>query len=192
MLSKLSTLILGTIAESKKNPYELTKMIKQLDLNKWFSIAESTVYATINTLKKKGLITGERLQKGNFPEKTVYSITAEGEFELHRSISKYLERNNLGGEEFDVAILLMHNLGKEELMQKLKFKLESLESANYDLKKKILKLELKGDKHSTNLTLLKHRLYLLEAETKTIKDLIKNVNLRKSLVTESPFDLRVN
>ena len=106
MLSKISTLILGVLYEKERNPYEITKMLKELKLRKWFNIADSTVYATINNLKKQNLIRGETSKVGRFPEKTIYQITAEGEFELHNTISMYLERNDPDGAKFDIAILL--------------------------------------------------------------------------------------
>ena len=72
MLSKISTLILGVLYEKARNPYEITKMLKDLKLRKWFNIADSTVYATINNLRKQKLIEGETTKEGRFPAKTVY------------------------------------------------------------------------------------------------------------------------
>lgn len=192
MISKFSTLILGTLAESKKNPYEITKMLEALELRKWFSIADSTVYATVNSLSKKGLITGEKIKESNFPAKTVYSITAEGEFELHQSISNYFEKSDPTTSEFDIAILFMHNLGKEELLKIFKSKLESLESASYMIKRRLVNLENKRDKQTTGIILLKHRMYFIEAESKTIKELVRHVNLGGNISPEQPLDLRLN
>ncbi|MCB0751344.1 MAG: PadR family transcriptional regulator, partial [Ignavibacteriae bacterium] len=97
MLSKISTLILGVLFEKERNPYEITKMLSNLNLRKWFNVADSTVYATINSLKKQGLIKGETVREGSFPEKTIYTITAEGEFELHKTISTYIEQTDPDG-----------------------------------------------------------------------------------------------
>ncbi len=192
MLSKLSTLILGTLAANKKNPYEIIRFLKNNEINKWFSIADSTVYATINSLRKKGLIAGEKQREGNFPEKTVYSITAEGEYELHHAIAKYIEQGDLNSTEFDIGILLMHNLSKEELLNMLKSKLEKLESNSYEWKRKIVNNEMNFNKPFTGLTILKHRLYLAEAEMKTIKELIKEINMKEKLIhSDEHLDLRL-
>jgi len=192
MISKLSTLILGMLAENKKNPYEITKILEALELRRWFSIADSTVYATVNSLKKKGLITGEKIRESNFPAKTVYSITAEGEFELHQSISNYFEKSDPTTSEFDIAILFMHNLSKEELLKILKSKLELIEALNYKIKKRLVNLENKRDKQITGIILLKHRMYFIEAESKTIKELVKHINLGENLSPKQPLDLRIN
>jgi len=127
MLSKLATLILGILSEKERNPYDITKMLSEMNTRKWLPLADSTVYATINNLKKNSLINGRQERSGNLPEKTIYNITPEGEFELHNSITTYLEEDASTSTGFDIGILLMQNLSKPEILMKLKKKLERLE-----------------------------------------------------------------
>ena len=192
MLSKLATLILGILAEKEHNPYEITKMLNDLKTRKWLPLADSTVYATINNLKKKGLISGRQEKSGNLPEKTIYQITPGGENELHSSVTSYLEEDSTLSPGFDIGILLMHNLGKPEILLKLKKKLERSENNSYSIRKQVLKLEMDTSKIAfTSLTMLKHRLHLLEAEIKTVKELIRDLNTRQTISDISPFDLRM-
>lgn len=189
MLSKISTLILGVLYEKERNPYEITKMLKELKLRKWFNIADSTVYATINNLKKQNLIRGETSKVGRFPEKTIYQITAEGEFELHNTISMYLERNDPDGAKFDIAILLLHHLSRDEVLQKLKIKLENLESTTYEIKTQIINLERERSVAFTGLLMLKHRLYMAETEIRTIKEIIREFNIKENISGPTAFDV---
>jgi DNA-binding PadR family transcriptional regulator len=189
MLSKISTLILGVLYEKERNPYEITKMLKELKLRKWFNVADSTVYATINNLKKQGLIEGQTTKEGRFPEKTVYSITAEGEYELHNTISAYLEKNDPDGSKFDIAILLLHHLSRDEVLQKLKIKLESLESSTYEIKTQIVNLERDRTVAFTGLLMLKHRLYMAETEIRTIKEIIREFNIKENISGPTAFDV---
>lgn len=189
MLSKISTLILGILYENERNPYEITKMLKELKLRKWFSVADSTVYATINNLRKQGLVDGTTSKEGRFPEKTVYSITTEGEFELHSTISSYLEKNDPDGSKFDIAILLLHHLSRDEVLQKLKIKLENLESSTYEIKTQILNLERDRTVAFTGLLMLKHRLYMAETEIRTIKEIIREFNIKDSISGPTAFDV---
>jgi DNA-binding PadR family transcriptional regulator len=189
MLSKISTLILGVLFEKERNPYEITKMLNNLNLRKWFNIADSTVYATINTLKRQGLIKGETIKEGNFPEKTIYSITVEGEFELNNTISNYLEENDPDGSKFDIALILLHHLSKDEVLQKLKIKLENLESSTYEIKTQIINLERERTIAFTGLLLLKHRLYMAETEIRTIKEIIREFNIKEEIKGPSVFDV---
>jgi DNA-binding PadR family transcriptional regulator len=192
MLSKLATLILGILAERERNPYEITKMLSELQTKKWLPMADSTVYATINNLKKKGMILGRIEKDGNLPEKTIYSITNEGESELQLTITSFLEEDSSTSSGFDIGILLMHNLSKQEIQIKLKKKLERLEAAYYVIKKQILGFEMDSQKIAfTALSMLKHRLHLVEAEIKTVKELIRDLNVRASISDLSPFDMRM-
>jgi DNA-binding PadR family transcriptional regulator len=193
MLSKLSVLMLGIISEREINPYEVTKMLEELQLKKWLPLADSTVYVTINNLKKQGLILGRCERTGNLPEKTIYSITPEGENELQHSVTSFLEDDDLTGpSNFDIGILLMYNLSKPEILFKLKKKLERLESTSYNARKQILNLEMDPGRIAfTSLTMLKHKMHLIEAEMKTIIELIKELNVRMNVSDLSPFDLRM-
>ena len=189
MLSKISTLILGVLYEKERNPYEITKMLKDLNLRKWFNIADSTVYATINTLKKQKLIVGESVKVGSFPAKTVYSITAEGEFELNSTISHYLETTDPDGAKFDIAILLLHHLSRDEVLQKLKIKLENLEATTFEIKNQILILERERKIAFTGLLMLKHRLFMSETEIRTIKEIIREFNIHSDVKGETAFEV---
>ena len=189
MLSKISTLILGVLYEKERNPYEITKMLKELKLRKWFNVADSTVYATINNLRKQKLIVGTSTKEGRFPEKTVYAITAEGEFELNNTISAYLEKNDPDGSKFDIAILLLHHLSRDEVLQKLKIKLENLESSTYEIKNQILNLERDRTVAFTGLLMLKHRLYMAETEIRTIKEIIREFNIKENITGPTAFDV---
>ena len=192
MLSKLATLILGILAERERNPYDITKMLSELQTKKWLPMADSTVYATINNLKKKELIIGRIEKDGNLPEKTIYSITSSGESELHLSVTSFLEEDLSNSSGFDIGILLMHNLSKPEIQQKLKKKLERLESNFYVIRKQILNFEMDSGRIAfTALSMLKHRQHLIESEIKTVKELIRDLNTRTSISDISPFDMRM-
>jgi DNA-binding PadR family transcriptional regulator len=192
MLSKLAALILGILAEQERNPYEITKMLEELNTRKWLPVADSTIYATINILKKKGFIEGRHERNGNLPEKTIYNITTIGDAELKDSITGFLEDDASMAAEFDIGILLMHNLSKNEILQKLKKKLERIESNTFTIRKQVFALEMDPGKIAfTSLAMMKHRLHLLEAESKTIRELIKELNIRNSISDLSPFDLRM-
>lgn len=192
MLSRLSVLILGIISEKERNPYEVTKMIEELQLNKWLPLAGSTVYVTINNLKKLKLITGRGEKTGYLPEKTLYTITNEGAAALQIAVTSFLEDDATGPSNFDIGILLMYNLSKPEILQKLKKKLERLESVLYKSHKQILNLEMHPGKIAfTSLTMLKHKMHMIEAEMKTLRELIKELNVRVDILDLSPFDLRM-
>ena len=193
MLPKLSTLILGILAEQEISPYQLNKLLKDLDTKKWFPIAESTVYATITKLKSKGLIEGRKERLGKLPERTIYKVTSKGEEEFKSAVSNYFDRMDSDTSRFDIAILLMHNLDSKEIQKRLKRKLELLESTFYEIKKQLLSLEVDRQKVGfTTFAMLKHRLHKIEAEIKTIKEIIKELNtITPANQQIHPFDFRM-
>ena len=119
----------------------------------------------------------------------IYSITAEGEFELHNTISSYLEKNDPDGSKFDIAILLLHHLSRDEVLQKLKIKLENLESSTFEIKTQIVNLERDRTVAFTGLLMLKHRLYMAETEIRTIKEIIRELNIKDDITGLTAFDV---
>ncbi len=193
LLPKLSTLILGILVEQEISPYQLNKLLKDLDTKKWFPIAESTVYATITKLKNKGFVEGRKERLGKLPERTVYKITPKGEEEFKSAVSNYFDRVDSDTSRFDIAILLMHNLNSNEIQKRLKKKLELLESNFYEVKKQLFSLEV--DRHKvgfTTIAMLKHRSHKIEAEIKTIKEIIRELNtITPANQKTHPFDFRI-
>jgi hypothetical protein len=62
----------------------------------------------------------------------------------------------------------------------------------YNIRKQVLNFEMDPSRVAfTSLTMLKHRMHLLEAEMKTIRELIKELNVRNAISDLSPFDMRM-
>jgi hypothetical protein len=86
----------------------------------------------------------------------------------------------------------MYNLSKADILQKLKKKLERLENISYNIRKQILTFEMDPSRVAfTSLAMLKHRMHLIEAEMKTLRELIKELNIRQTVSDLSPFDMRM-
>ncbi len=192
MLSKLSTLILGALREEARSPYEIIALFKNLEVTKWFPVADSTVYSTVKKLKQMKFVESRLVKSGKLPAKTIYSLTPLGEQELLKTASCYLDsvETNLSG--FQVGILLMDLFKKEEVLKKLRTKLEGLEKIFFDLKKQILAMERNQQSVPfSTIAVLKYKYYLIEAERKTLKELIRGLNLRRGRKRGSIFDFRL-
>ena len=86
MLSKSATMIMGLINSSPLNAYEIIKQLQWMNIKHWYNIADSTVYATIKTLEKKGYLSGTIEKEGNMPDKTIYKLTVQGRTELENTL----------------------------------------------------------------------------------------------------------
>ncbi len=193
MLTKISTILLGIFAEKEISAYDLLKLLQEHETIKYYPMGESSIYAAVKKLEKDGLISGNTFEQEKLPSKKVFKITAKGEERLNATISSYLDKWLQDGGEFEIGILLLNRLKKDEIMIKLKNKLHELEKLYYELKKTILRLEQnRSSIPFTTIAVLKHRRHIIEAERKTINELIKEINIHRGRRSAKSFyDLRL-
>ncbi len=193
MLSKIAAILLGVFSEKELSAYELTKLLEEYETTNYFPIGDSSVYATVKKLEMKEYIEGRIIQGDKSPSKTKFKITEKGKAELDKTISQYLDKLIKNGGEFEIGILLLNRLKKDEIMKKLKNKLHQLEKTYYDLKRIILRLEQNRSNVSfTTIAVLKHRRHIVEAERKTVNELIKLMNIQQGRRSAKNFyDLRI-
>ena len=120
MLSKASLLILGIINDKSVNPYEMIRLLDEMQVKNWFNIANSTVYVTIKNLGKSEYVIGVPSKEGNMPEKMVYTITEKGEEELLKNLRKILSEFSYDTIPFTIASLFIHVFKKDEVLALLK------------------------------------------------------------------------
>ena len=175
MLSKVHTLILGIIAERPVNPYEITKLLERIRVKDWFPVATSSVYATIKALYSKKYIVGEAKKEGNMPEKTVYSISESGSKALHEAIIEYLGSTELDMHKFDIGVMLICHVEKNEALRILENKLTKLLKISSGIRGQMEYLQTNHSIPSMAFISMKYNLYLLEAETKAVTELIGEI-----------------
>lgn len=114
MLSKSATMLLGLINQKPANAYEIIKVLEFMNVKWWYNIADPTVYATLRTMDKKGLIVGVTEQNGNMPSRTVYSITEKGKEELRATLTKSILSFDYDTNVFSIAAFLLDFFTLEE------------------------------------------------------------------------------
>lgn len=128
MLSKSATLLMGLIYDRPLNAYEITKILNDMNIQWWFSIADSTVYTTLKNLEKRELLQGDIEKIGNMPERTVYSLTAKGQMELKKAIRTSIVQFDYDTNIFTISAFLIHILEKEEAINLLEERLQILQA----------------------------------------------------------------
>lgn len=128
MLSKPAALLLGIIYEKPLNAYEITKLLAYMNIKWWFNIADSTVYATLKNLKKRGFLEGTVEKAGNMPDRTIYSLTGKGKAELKETIKKSILQFSYDTNVFTIAAFMMDILETEEAKALLEKRLDILQS----------------------------------------------------------------
>lgn len=127
MLSKSATMLLGLIHKKPVNAYEIIKILESMNVKWWYNIADSTVYATLRTLDKKGYIVGESEKNGNMPFRTVYSISDKGKEELRDTLKKSILSFDYDTNTFSIAAFFLDFFDIEEQVMLLKKRIEILE-----------------------------------------------------------------
>lgn len=176
MLSKVGALVMGIIKESPRNPYEITKLLEIIKIKEWFPVAASSIYATIKTLHGKGYIEGEAMKEGSMPEKTVYTITAEGDRLFLLTIKEMLGAGDLDSVAFNIGTIMMCHLEKATVLELLESRLGKLQAGLEAIKKQYAYFTEIGKVPAYALISLKHNAYLYEAEQKTTQELIEELH----------------
>jgi len=170
MLSKSSTLLLGIIAETPINPYEITKLMDYISVGNWLSLAPSSIYAAIKSLQDKGYITGKNIKEGNMPEKTVYTITEAGQKQLNIAIEGFLGNLEWDYAKFNIATILICHIAKDRALEILNEKIKKLNGKIDGLQSKLKELEV--TEPLTGLHAIKHMIYLTNADIHSTQELI--------------------
>ena len=174
MLSKVSVLILGIIAEKPLNPYEITKLLEKIHIKNWFSIAASSVYVTIKKLDKKDYIIGETIKEGNMPEKTIYTVTEKGKMALSDALVEFLLDTELDPVKFNIATIMLCHLKKDEALKVLEKRMFLLENYEKGIKKHYHQSkEIKTP--FTGLKVISHNICLVQMELKLARELLAEV-----------------
>lgn len=138
MLSKSATMLLGLIDKKPVNAYEIIKILESMNVKWWYNIADSTVYATLRTLDKKGYIVGESEKNGNMPFRTVYSISDKGKEALRDTLKKSILSFDYDTNNFSIAAFFLDFFDVEEQVMLLKKRIEILEKYIEGIEKWIL------------------------------------------------------
>ena len=103
-------------------------MLAYMNIKWWFNIADSTVYATLKNLKKRGFLEGTVEKAGNMPDRTIYSLTGKGKAELKETIKKSILQFSYDTNVFTIAAFMMDILETEEANALLEKRLDILQS----------------------------------------------------------------
>ena len=126
MLSKSATMIMGLINLSPLNAYEIVKQLQWMNIKYWYNIADSTVYATIKSIEKKGYISGTVEKEGNMPDKTIYTLTESGRTELMKTLKHSIVTFDFDTNIFSIAAFFIDFFEPDEQKKLLEERLENL------------------------------------------------------------------
>lgn len=172
MLSKTMALLLGIIAKQPVNAYEINKTLSVMHVRHWCSIASSTVYATLKAAEKKGYISGTMEKSGNMPDKTIYSITADGRNEFIKTIKSFMTDFSYDITPFHIAIFFIDFIDKEDVISILEKRIILLEKYEDGVARQIESMK-KGNLPEIYILDVRQSLYIVKAQLKGTAELLE-------------------
>jgi DNA-binding PadR family transcriptional regulator len=105
-MSTARLLILSLLAnEGPMHGHHLRRRAEMIDVGQWAEVSIGSLYSTLHRLEEEGLIAPLRQERaGNYPARTVYTVTAEGIEEMEMLRAQGLERLQLHADPVDMAL----------------------------------------------------------------------------------------
>jgi DNA-binding PadR family transcriptional regulator len=116
-VSSIRLFVLGSLDQhGPMHGRALLQLAEQEHIDDWTDFAPSAVYGAIKRLAAEGLIDEERVEKqGNYPERQVYKISAEGMDALDELRIQGLSEIVIKPDPFDLALARLDPTALDEL-----------------------------------------------------------------------------
>ena len=174
-LSQSAAILVALAAEKPMSAYEMVRILKAVNVSRWFPVSESSIYVTARNLEEKGMLAGTSVQDGNMPEKTVYAVTDAGRAALGQTLGSFLSSGDAGNPEFDIAMLFLCALPRDEARARLRERESRLVAEIARARKERVRLEKDPEIGFAGHLMVSHNQYLKEAELRTVRELIREI-----------------
>jgi DNA-binding PadR family transcriptional regulator len=167
-------IILGFLKEKARHGYEIKKQINEF-LTYFTGLEDESIYYSLGSLEKHGLVKKIVTSSTNRPHKYVYSLTDKGRERFRALLGKsflHIQRPYFG---IDISLFFSPNLKPESLRNKLRARLRILKKIETGLLK--VYDEFKKKRPSHLLAILEHNIELLKTEINFVANLINRLPL---------------
>lgn len=161
-------LFLGLLMERPKHGYDIKRQIHD-ELVPFIGLEIKSIYYPLKKMEEEGLIKKESGREGNWPEKTVYSITAKGRKKFDELITKSFLSVERPFFQMDLSLYFLGYVDKEIAKRRLKTRIVLLKKVRKHLigSKEKLKNSAQHLPH-----IIQHDLDLCDAEILSVTRLI--------------------
>ncbi len=125
-LTPLGVMVLALLREGDMHPYEMMRLMRQRHDDRLVAITNGTLYHTVGRLERTGLLDEVGIDRdGNRPERTTYTLTADGRAAVEEWVRRELPRIDRPA-QFRIALAEAHNLDREVVADLLRARRASL------------------------------------------------------------------
>ncbi len=180
-LTNVETALLQLIGEKKMaSGYELDNLIEERGYRNWAGIGKTSIYNTLQKLRKKGFIkSGDFAKKsGKGPAPRKFSLTLEGFNILKAETLSALSGSTRGGNAFELALASIPAAGFKKSAEALMLRVKVLKGNLAGLKKVF---EEKGGRQLPSFVraLFERPMRIIEADLKYTEELAEELKTER-------------
>ena len=113
-MATIDLIVLGILKKESLSAYDIQKIVEYRNISKWVKISTPSIYKKVIQLEKKGFMKGDIVKEGNMAEKTVYSLTEQGEKQFEKLMLEIASKPVRIFLDFNAVIVNLDSLPKEK------------------------------------------------------------------------------
>ena len=113
-MATIDLIVLGILKKESISAYDIQKIVEYRNISKWVKISTPSIYKKVIQLEKKGFMKGDIVKEGNMAEKTVYSLTEQGEKQFEKLMLEIASKPVRIFLDFNAVIVNLDSLPKEK------------------------------------------------------------------------------
>jgi len=164
-------LLLGLLRQGPKHGYDMKIKVKQI-LSLFAGVQLKSIYYPLRILEQKGLIAKKIRKVGNRPKRIVYALTLKGKQRFEELLNKSLLILKRPQFNLDLSLYFLNYLKPVSARRRLLARLHILNKISLGIKQMS---QPKRSNQNSLSRILEHNLKMLEAESKFLAALIKNL-----------------
>jgi DNA-binding PadR family transcriptional regulator len=126
-LSLINLTLLGLVIPQPISAYDLAKFVLDHELQEIVRLSIPAIYKNLKKLEEQGYLSAKEIRQGEMPEKTIYSVTANGRQLFYDLMDKYAEEEIKYHFDFNHIVVNLDKLPAKKglrLATRLKTRLE--------------------------------------------------------------------
>jgi DNA-binding PadR family transcriptional regulator len=126
-MTKNELVVLGLLNRKPMHGYQLHHEIVKTGMEYWAQVNLSSIYNTLNRLKRKGMVEAKREKPGKMPARSVYHLTKSGKEKLAFLVEQTLRDDRMHPHNLVLGVAFIRGLVKREALSCLEVKREGMQ-----------------------------------------------------------------
>lgn len=113
-MATIDLIVLGMVKQKPLSAYDIQKLVEYRNISKWVKISTPSIYKKVIQLEEKGYLKGNAVKEGKMAEKTVYSLTKDGEEQFEKLMLEIAAKPIRIFLDFNAVIVNLDSLSPEK------------------------------------------------------------------------------